>query len=167
MSADLLFDFVVNKPAKTVTLTREFAAEQALVWDAFTKKELLDEWWAPQPFASRTKEMDFKVGGKRLYAMVSPEGKELWALHEYTSITPITNFKFFNAFADADANPQLPGSNWDFNFSEANELTTVRISIHNDSLERMERLMETGFTEGMRATTKQLEALLARLLNKK
>ena len=78
MTNDLLFDFTVDKPAKTVYVTREFDAELSLVWDAFTKQELLDQWWAPKPWASKTKSMNFKVGGRRFYAMVSPEGEEHW-----------------------------------------------------------------------------------------
>ena len=48
--------------------------------DAYTKPELLDQWWAPKPWMSRTKAMDFKVGGRRFYAMVSPEGVERWSV---------------------------------------------------------------------------------------
>ena len=74
-------DFIVDKETKTVSITKEFAAELDLVWDAYTKPELLDQWWAPKPLMSRTKVMDFKVGGRRFYAMVSPEGDELgWAI---------------------------------------------------------------------------------------
>src|ERR1041384_1116844 len=100
MKNNLLFEFIVDKPSKTVFVNKEFDAEQSLVWDAFTKQELLDQWWAPKPWMSRTKKMDFKVGGERLYAMVSPEGQEHWAMHRYTSISPKTNFKMLNAFAD-------------------------------------------------------------------
>jgi uncharacterized protein YndB with AHSA1/START domain len=114
-------DFIVNKETKTVTITKEFDAGLSLVWDAYTNAELLDQWWAPKPFASRTKVMDFTVGGKRFYAMVSPEGAERWILQKYTSITPKTNFKYLNAFADENQNPELPGSDWDFNFTEENE----------------------------------------------
>src|SRR3954464_11713255 len=120
MNNDLLFDFTVDKPAKTVYITREFDAELSLVWDAFTKREILDQWWAPKPWTSKTKTMDFKVGGRRFYAMVSPEGQEHWSIQDFTSINPTTNFKMSNAFADKDENPELPGSDWDLNFSEHN-----------------------------------------------
>ena len=160
---NLLFDFTVDKKAKTVYVIREFAASLSLVWDAFTKQEILDQWWAPKPFASKTKSMDFKVGGKRFYAMVSPEGKEMWAIHQYTSITPKTNFKYLNAFADKDGNPQLPGSDWDYTFSEQNGKTKVSITIYNDSLERMEKLIEMGFKEGFTMTLNELENLLLTL----
>jgi uncharacterized protein YndB with AHSA1/START domain len=156
-------EFLVNKETKTVNITKEFDAPRDLVWDAYTKPELLDQWWAPKPFSSRTKVMEFKEGGRRFYAMVSPEGQERWVLQQYRSITPKTNFKFFNAFADENENPQLPGSDWDFNFSEADGRTTVHVSIFNESLERMERMIEMGFTQGTEAQLKNLEELLASL----
>ena len=156
-------EFIVNKETKTVLITKEFAAELSLVWDAYTKPELLDQWWAPKPFSSRTKAMDFTVGGKRFYAMVSPEGDERWVLQKYTSITPKTNFKLFNTFADADGNGELPGSDWDLNFTEQDGKTTVHVSIYNESLERLERMIEFGFREGTMAQLQNLEELLAKL----
>ena len=156
-------EFIVNKETKTVTITKEFAAELALVWDAYTRAELLDQWWAPKPFSSRTKVMDFRVGGRRFYAMVRPEGVERWVLQKYSSITPKTNFKLFNTFADADETPELPGSDWDFNFSGQNGTTTVHISIYNESLERLERMVAMGFVEGTEAQFSNLENLLATL----
>ncbi|MBK7121684.1 MAG: SRPBCC domain-containing protein [Chitinophagaceae bacterium] len=163
MKNDLLFDFTVDKTTKTVFITREFDAGLSLVWDAFTKPEILDQWVAPKPWTSRTKFMDFKVGGRRFYAMVSPEGQERWAIQEYRSITPKTNFKMFNAFADAAENPELPGSDWDYTFSEQNGKTKVHITIYNESLARLEKMIEMGFKEGFTMSMTNLEDLLATL----
>jgi len=165
MTNNLLFDFTVDKSKKTVYITREFDAELSLVWDAFTKKELLDQWLAPKPMTSKTKYQNFKVGGKRFYAMVSPDGQERWALQEYSSITPKTNFKMHNAFADKDENPELPGSEWDHTFSEQQGKTKVIITIYNESLERLERILD-GFTKGMKMSLSNLENLLATLSQK-
>ena len=165
MKDSLLFDFTVDKAAQTVYITREFAADLDLVWDAFTKAELLDQWVAPAPFKARTKHMNFKVGGKRFYAMVGPEGQEGYILQNYTSISPKTNFKLFNAFADKDENPELSGSEWDHNFSEENGTTLVNIIIYNESLERLERILD-GFTQGMKMSLSNLENLLATLSKK-
>ena len=163
MTPNLLFDLTVDKATKTVFITREFDAELSLVWDAFTKQELLDQWVAPKPWTSRTKHMNFEVGGRRFYAMVSPEGVERWAIQKYTSITPKTNFKMFNAFADKDENPELPGSDWDYNFSEQGERTKVSISIYNESLARLEKMIEMGFKEGFAMSMQNLDALLGAL----
>ena len=165
MTNNLLFDFTVDKAAKKVFITREFDADLSLVWDAFTKAELIDQWIAPHPMKAKTKYQDFRVGGKRFYAMISPDGTERWAMQEYTSITPKTNFKMYNAFSDKDENLELPGSDWDHNFSEENGTTTAKISIYNESLERMERILE-GFTIGMKMSLNNLENLLATLSKK-
>lgn len=165
MKNDLSFDFTVDKAAKTIVVTREFDAELSLVWDAFTKQEILDQWVAPAPMTCKTSYMDFKVKGKRLFAMVSPEGEEYWSMQEYTAITPKTNFKLYNSFADKDGNPQLPGSEWDYNFSEQNGITKVTIIIFNESFERMEKLL-AGFKIGFTATLNNLGDLLQRLSQK-
>ena len=158
----LQFDFRVDKSTKTVIIDREFNAELSLVWDAFTKQEILDQWWAPKPYLSKTVKMDFKVGGRRFYAMANADGVEIgWHIQDYTSISPKTNFKFLSVFADKDENPFLPGSNWDLNFSEQNGTTKVIIKIFNDSLERMEKMIEMGFKEGFTATLDELENLLS------
>ena len=105
--------------------------------------------------------MDFKVGGHRFYAMVGPEGYERWAIQTYTSISPKTNFKMSNAFADKDGNPKLPGSDWDYTFTEENGKTKVTITVYNESRERMEKMIEMGFIEGFKASMSNLESLLA------
>jgi len=166
MKTNVLFDFIVNKETKTVTVKREFLANRNLVWSAWTEPEILDQWWAPKPYVSKTKSMDFKVGGRRFYAMVSPEGQEHWSIQKYTSIRPKTNFKMLNAFADKDENPELPGSNWDLDFIEKGEKTKVIITIYNESLSRMEKMIEMGFKEGFTATLNYLETLLSTLKSK-
>ena len=166
MKNDLLFDFTVDKTAKTVYITREFAAELPLVWDAFTKAELLDQWVAPKPFTARTKYMNFEVGGRRFYAMVSPDGQERWSVQEFTSISPKTNFKMYNTFSDENENRVLPGSDWDYNFSEQSGITKVNISIFNESLERLEKMIEMGFSEGFKMSIDNLDELLETLSKK-
>jgi uncharacterized protein YndB with AHSA1/START domain len=167
MNNNSLFDFTVDKSQKTVFITMEFDADISLVWDAFTKKEILDQWYAPAPFQSKTKQMNFEVGGRRFYAMVSPDGQENWLVQKFISISPKTHFKIYNAFADKDENPQLPGSEWDLNFSESGtgnqKRTKVSITIYNESAERMERMIEMGFKEGFTATLIQLKELLEKI----
>ena len=163
MNSNPLFDFSVNKENKTVYMVREFNAGLELVWEAWTTAELLDQWWGPKPFVTKTKVMDFEVGGRRFFAMVSPEGQERWFIQKFTSISPKTNFKTFNAFADKDENPELPGSDWNYTFSEQNGKTKVSITIYNESLARMEKMIEMGFQGGFTMTLNYLENLLPTL----
>jgi uncharacterized protein YndB with AHSA1/START domain len=165
MKNDSRFDLTVDKATKMVFITMEFPVDLSMVWDAFTNPEILDQWYAPRPMTCHTKRMDFKVGGERLYAMINPEGQERWGIQKYTSINPKTNFKMMNAFSDKDGNPQLPGSDWNLNFSEQNGTTKVNINIYNESLERLEAILE-GFKVGMAMTFENLKELLATLARK-
>lgn len=165
MKNDLLFDFTVDKSTKTVFITKEFDAALSLVWDAFTKAEILDQWWAPKPLASKTKAMNFEEGGRRFYAMVWPDGKEHWGVKKYTLINPKTNIKWLSSFTDKDENinADLPTSEWELNFSEQNGITKVSIVIKNKTLADLEMIIQMGFKEGFTMTLNELENLLSTL----
>lgn len=158
----LLFDFTVDKATKTIFITREFNAGLSLVWDAFTKAEILDQWWAPKPLTSKTKVMNFEVGGRRFYSMVWPEGQEYWGVKKYTSINPKTNIKWLSSFTDKDENinAELPTSEWELNFSEHNGITKVSIAVKNKTLADIEVIIQMGFKEGFTMTLNELENIL-------
>jgi uncharacterized protein YndB with AHSA1/START domain len=40
---------------KKLTVVREFDAPLERVWEAWTKSEILDQWWAPKPYKTETK----------------------------------------------------------------------------------------------------------------
>ncbi len=165
MKTSLLFDFTVDKTTNTVFVKREFNADQSLVWDAFTKQEILDQWWAPKPWTSKTRYMNFETGGRRFYAMCSPEGEEHWSTQDFTAIAPIKNFKITSAFADKNENinKDMPGSEWNLDFSNAEGVTTVSISIKHKSLATLEQMIKMGFKEGFTMTLNYLEQLLTTL----
>jgi uncharacterized protein YndB with AHSA1/START domain len=161
-------DFIADKATNTIFIKREFAAGLSLVWDAFTKPEILDQWGAPEPWKAQTISMDFKVGGRRFYKMVSPEGQEHFSVQDFTSISPKTRLKYISGFSDKDQNinPAFYGSENDLNFSETigpdnSPVTTVRITIKYTSLAVLEMMIEKGFKEGFTLTMTNLEKLLA------
>jgi len=158
----LLFDFTVDKATNTIFINREFAAELSLVWDAFTKPEILDQWGAPEPWTTQTISMDFKVGGRRFYKMISPEGQEYFSVQDFTSISPKTNFKFISGFSDKNGNinPELYGSENNLDFNEAKGVTTFRMSIKYKDLATLEMMANDRFKEGFIMTLKMLEKLL-------
>ena len=109
--------------------------------------------------------MNFEPGGRRLYAMRSPEGQEFWSVQKYTSVTPISNFKQISLFTDEDENisSNSPGSEWNLDFSEAEGITTVSISIKHKTLATLEQMIKMGFKEGFTMTLNYLDQLLASL----
>lgn len=165
MTNALLFNFTVDKPTNSIFISREFAAEQPLVWDSFTKKELLDQWWAPTPWVSKTAQMDFVVGGKRLYAMCGPNGEEHWAIQIFTSISAIDNFQFEDAFTDKNGsvNTTLPTMYWNLDFSDKGAFSMVDISIKLKALSDLEQIIQMGFNEGFTQALILLDNLLVNL----
>ncbi len=162
MSNHLYFDFTVDKATNTIIITKEFNAERALVWDAFTKAEFLDQWGAPEPWKTKTKMMNFEVGGKRLYSMTKDEGPVFWSIQEYTSITPISNFQMLTNFADENGNinTQFKSSENNLDFIEENGVTKFIMTIKYASAEVLTMMVEGGFREGITMTLTMLEKLL-------
>lgn len=170
MNTNLQFDFIVDKEKNTITVVREFAAEQQLVWDAYTKSELLEQWFAPKPWKAETKTMDFSEGGAWLYAMVSPEGGKHWGRMDYEEIRPIEYYKGLDGFCDADGNlnPDLPRSVWTVDFkAHATENTLVHNVVAYKSLEDLETVIKMGMKEGLTMALEGLDELLASLTNNK
>jgi uncharacterized protein YndB with AHSA1/START domain len=169
---NLLFDFTVDKDTKTMFITREFAADLDLVWDAFTKSEMLDRWHAPKPYKLFTKEMDFREGGRWLYTMVSPEASpgnaSRYSMVEYLKINPKTDFSTKNTFADENGNSITNAFSLVKNtFKAGNEITTVYIEKRFEDLAVLEMMATNGFKEGTAAGFENLDEYLRSLVTSK
>jgi uncharacterized protein YndB with AHSA1/START domain len=165
MNTVLLFDFSVDKENNTIRVVREFDAERALVWKAWTTAELLDQWWAPQPYRNKTKSLDFREGGTWLYSMTGPENDTHWCRFDYETIAPQERYTGLDAFCDEEGkiNTDFSRMHWTNVFSETGERTTVTVTIVLETLETLEKIINMGFKEGFTAGLNQLEALLKTL----
>ena len=165
VKADLQFDFVADKENNTLIVKREFAARRQLVWDCYTKSELLDRWFAPKPLTTKTKHMDFREGGYWHYAMVDPSGQEYWGRLDYQTIRPIENYTALDGFSDATGavNPALPRSNWDVTFVDASAHTVVHTVVSYGSAEDLDKVIQMGMKDGMTSTLERLDELLLTL----
>lgn len=162
MNTHLLFDFVVNKENNTIDVSRQFAAPVAMVWDAWTRPELLDQWWAPKPYRTETKSMDFRVGGTWLYAMISPENEAHWCRADYLEIESGVRFTGLDAFCDAEGavNSDMPRTNWDTSFATLGEGTIVQIRLSYERLADLEKIIAMGFKEGFSMALGNLDQYL-------
>jgi len=165
MNKSILFNFEVDKANNQINVKRSFNASVDLVWAAWTKAEILEQWWAPMPWKAETKLMDFREGGYWLYAMVSPEGEKHWSKVEYLFIEKEKSFKAKDGFSDENGimNLDFPQNLWENNFSQQNEQTIVNIQLTFDKLEDLERIIEMGFKEGFTMGLNQLEEVLITL----
>ncbi len=159
MKSALLFDFTVNKENNTIHIKREFAANLELVWEAWTNPEILDQWWAPKPYKTKTKSMDFREGGMWLYSMISPKDEAHWCKADYKKIEHQKSYSYTDNFCDENGNVSVhfPNSFWTNMFSEKAETTTVNITIQYESLEALEKVIEVGFKEGFTMAMQNLD----------
>lgn len=160
----LQFDFIVDQTTHTLTTRREFAGKRQLVWDCHTKQEYLDRWYAPKPFTTRTKIMDFRDGGHWLFAMIDPDGNEYWSRMDYVHIRPIDGYSALDAFSNAEGeiNPNLPRSEWEATFSDLpNGHTLVETAVVYPSAEALQTVLQMGMEEGLKSTLERLDELLA------
>ncbi len=99
-----------NITASELRITRVLNAPKELVWKAWTDCELVKQWWGPKGFTSPSCRNDFRVGGKSLYAMKAPPGKEvwsgktIWSTGIYREIIPLKKIVVTDSFADEKGN---------------------------------------------------------------
>lgn len=165
MKTTLQFDFIVDKEKNTMTIRKQFAAKRQLVWDCHTKPELLNQWFAPKPFTTRTVSMDFRDGGHWVYAMIDPDGKEFFARADYEKVRPIDGYTLLDSFCDekGNMNLDLPRANWAVTFKDIGESTVVQTVVAYGSLDALETVLQMGMKEGLTMTLESLDDLLAKL----
>ncbi len=97
-------DLVGERGKQNILITRIFDAPLELVWRAWTDPEHFKRWWGPRDYTCPFCEMDFRVGGKYLNCMRSPEGKEYWGTGVFREIIPMERIVFTDCFADEQGN---------------------------------------------------------------
>ncbi|WP_370312574.1 SRPBCC domain-containing protein [Sagittula sp.] len=162
MKPDLRFTFQADMPAHRLTITRDFAAPKALVWRCHSEADLLDRWFAPEPFTARTKSMDFSDGGHWHFAMVDPDGAEFWNRFDYIRIEAQDRYTSRDAFSDADGavNPDMPTSDWEVRFTGEGDRTTVRTVIAYASEKDLQTVIDMGMEAGLANSLTRLDTLL-------
>ena len=101
--------------------------ERQLVWDCYTKSELLNQWFAPKTLSTKTKSMEFEEDGHWHYAMVDPNGTDYWGYTEYVIIKPIDYYTSLDAFSNekGEVNKNLPRAKWKVEIIDKDEKTLV------------------------------------------
>jgi len=87
-----------------MVVTRVFDAPRELVWKAWTDPKYVMQWWGPKGFTSPRCEIDFRVGGKFLFCMRTPDGQEGYNAGEYHEIVPHEKIVSSMYFSDSKGN---------------------------------------------------------------
>ena len=109
---DCFAEFVLRmqpeRPADEVPselhLRRFFAAPRQLVFDAWTKPEMVKEWWGPKGFTIPHCEIDARQGGEFLIHMKGPDGMLCGIKGRYVEFYPPYRFHYIGMPLDKDGN---------------------------------------------------------------
>jgi uncharacterized protein YndB with AHSA1/START domain len=154
--------FNKDLPNKKMYIEREFTGTLEDVWQAWTDREILDQWWAPLPWKAETKKMDFREGGSWLYSMNGPEGEKHWAKADYKKIDTRKFVEVIDSFCDESGNEttDLPKMLWKISFKSSANGTLVEIEITFASQNDLEQIVAMGFQEGFNAAHENLDRIL-------
>lgn len=152
-------------------VTRVFDAPRELVWKAWTDPQYVQQWWGPKGFTCPFCRMDFRVGGKYLFCMRSPDGQEGWTAGEYYEIVPHEKIVSSMYFADADGNRVDPGHYGIEHKSIDNvhdvilfeDLGNGQTKVTLIGNETMQDAVQSGQLEGTRQILEKLAAVVAQL----
>jgi uncharacterized protein YndB with AHSA1/START domain len=156
-------EIVKDLQKKQIIVTKLFDATQEELWQAWTKQEYLDQWWAPNPWKAETKSLDFKEGGSWLYAMVGPDDSRHWARVDFLKINAKEYFEATDCFCDEDGNINIdfPTMHWLNEFRVTERGTKVIVQITFPTELALQKILEMGFEAGFTMALNQLELHLS------
>ena len=154
-----------------MVITRVFDAPRELVWKAWTDPRYVMQWWGPKGFTTPFCTMDFRVGGKFLCCMRSPDGQEFWNGGEYHEIVPHEKIVSSMYFSDAKGNKveaaqygieheAIDGAYDVITFEDLGDGQTKLTFLGN---EPMESATQSGQVEGWHQILDKLAAIVAGL----
>src|SRR5581483_2530932 len=73
---------------REIVMTRLFDAPRHLVFDAFSKPELLKRWFGPRGWSLVVCEVDYRVGGAWRFVLEGPDGARMGMRGTYQEIVP-------------------------------------------------------------------------------
>jgi uncharacterized protein YndB with AHSA1/START domain len=136
-----------SEPKSELRIKRAFKAKQSKVWKAWTEPADLKIWWGPKSFTTPSFETDLRVGGKYLYCMRSPDGKNFWGTGKYIELVPGSKLVYTDSFSDPQGNV-VPAGQYGMSGPWPMELL-VTVSFHErDDATELE-LVHQGMPEGM------------------
>jgi uncharacterized protein YndB with AHSA1/START domain len=149
---------VERKSEREVVITRTFNAPAQLVFEAWTKPELMRRWWVPRSagFALLACEMDVRTGGTYRFVFPHPAAPEGVAFFgRYLEVSPYSRLVWTNDEGGVDA-----GQRSTLTLEERGD--TTRIVLHEVFPSREACEAGMGAYDGMPESFDQLDEILVR-----
>lgn len=143
---------------REIVMTRSFNASRRLVFDAFTKPELVRRWLlGPDGWTMPVCDIDLRVGGSYRYVWRHEKGHQMGMGGEYREIVVperiVSTEKFDESWYPGEAVGTLV-------FSEQGGVTTVTQTVRYDTKEARDAVLKSPMESGVSAGYNRLEKVL-------
>jgi uncharacterized protein YndB with AHSA1/START domain len=147
---------VTTPTDREIVLTRVFDAPRRLVWNAFSKPELLQRWFGPRGWSLVVCEVDLKVGGGFRFVLRGPDGNTMGMRGVYREIVPPERSVHMESFDDYPGESQVTAM-----FVEQHGKTTLTATVLYPSQEVRDAVIKSGMEHGAAESYDKLAELLA------
>jgi uncharacterized protein YndB with AHSA1/START domain len=146
-----------------VVVVRAFNAPRSLVFDAWTKPELVRRWMlGPPGWTMPVCEMDVRPGGKYRWRWRSEDnGNEFGFTGEFREVVRPSRIVHVERFDPGDVGGEMGEALVTSDLTEKDGVTTHTMTIHYESKEVRDAALKTGMTDGMEMSYQQLDTVLA------
>jgi uncharacterized protein YndB with AHSA1/START domain len=147
---------VTTPTDREVVLTRVFDAPRRMVFDAFTKPELLKRWFGPRGWSLVVCEIDLKVGGAFRFVLRGPDGRDMGMRGVYRELAPPERSVHVESFDDFPGESQVTTL-----LVEQGGKTTLTATVLYPSQEVRDAVIQSGMEHGAAESYDKLAELLA------
>jgi uncharacterized protein YndB with AHSA1/START domain len=147
---------VTTPTDREVVLTRVFDAPRHLVFDAFTRPELLKRWFGPRGWSLVVCEVDLRVGGGFRFVLRGPDGRDMGMRGVYREIAPPDRSVHMESFDDFPGESQVTTV-----LTEHAGKTTLTATVLYPSKEVRDAVIQSGMEHGAAESYDKLAELLA------
>lgn len=146
---------VTTPTDREIQMTRVFDAPREMVFDAFSKPELLKRWFGPRGWSLVVCEVDFKVGGTFRFVMRGPDGKDMGMRGVYREISAPVRSVHTESFDDYPGESQVTAT-----LDEQAGKTTLTVTVLYPSKEVRDIVINSGMEHGAAESYDKLAELL-------
>jgi uncharacterized protein YndB with AHSA1/START domain len=151
----------VDRPAELI-ITRLLDASPAQVYQAWTRPELIKQWFAPQPWKISNVQLDVRAGGTSLIVMDDGQGNEFPNRGVYLEVVENERIVFTDAYTEAWVPSAKPFATIIVTFENVDGRTRYTASAQHWRPEDRAMHENMGFEAGWNQCADQLATLLAR-----
>ena len=141
---------------REIMMTRVFNAPRRLVFEAFSKPELLKRWFGPRGFSLVVCEVDARVGGGFRFVLRGPDGKDMGMRGVYLEIVPPERSVHMESFDDYPGESQVT-----MVLIERDGKTTMTVTVAYPSREVRDMVAASGMEHGAAESYDRLADLLS------